>query len=497
MRSNAAGMPKGGSSADAPPLIDFGVDDHRTGGPSSAWPDQASQDVDPFSWTTDELFISATPRDPFGFEGLFTAAPASNSEPFEAVAPGSVGNAGHGFASQSVGFGGGMDLLTGMSPPAPDVGTSPWAAMPPSGHRESVDTRLPGSSRDGTTLFNDNPFMQAEVEQTDAAQPWSPFNEEISFKDALSEDLPTAESPTSEDTGNAVDWSSIVLSEKKAWAAEDHQGMKVSGTLEQASSGARIFTEKEARKPPVAAQVKEKSSFTVTEKDGFRSEAAMSANARLVAQVSAPPQKPAPPRSSSSQFQSSAWASSSRSGTQQPEFLASGGGKGLYRAPSRGIFSAGNPVALELRPRPLKLKEVNQSIRTIMCTDTSVWAAFDHGLKVWDIEAACRSCSDGSNNPLGDEDAAGYTVLTSGPTLCLAMDTGNQVVWTGHRDGKIITWPLNIRGGHSQKREPTEHVLVWDGHQAPVTAMTITPYGEARRTWNALEWSFCLGRCQR
>jgi hypothetical protein len=101
-------------------------------------------------------------------------------------------------------------------------------------------------------------------------------------------------------------------------------------------------------------------------------------------------------------------------------------------------------------------------------------------LKVWDIEAACSSRSEGSNNPLGDEDAAGYTVLTSGPTLCLAMDTGNQVVWTGHRDGKVRAWPLNIRGGDSQKRDPVEHVLVWDGHQAPVTAITITPYGESR-----------------
>ncbi|KAG0573387.1 hypothetical protein KC19_VG174200 [Ceratodon purpureus] len=514
MRSSTAGMLKGRSSGGTPaeaPLIDFGVDDHNTG--PLAWPEHVSgqaQDVDPFSWTTDELFISATSKDPFGFEGHFTAAITSN-DPFEPVArsSGNVDNTVYGFALQSLGHGSGTDLLTGMplvatrvSAPASvnsfldssGVGDLPWAAASPSGHRQSVDSRLPVCSSDDTFYYNDNPFIQAKASTKDDAQPWSPFYGELSFKDALSEDLPIAESPTSEGAGDAVDWSSIVLSEKKEWLHED-QGSKVGAisviSNEQARSPANSFTEKEQQKPPVATQVKERSSFSVIGKDVFRSEDAISANAELVAQMIAPPQKPPSPRSSSelqrfkppvprpssSEFQSSAWVCSSRCGRQQPEFLASGG-RGVYRAPSREIFNPGNPVALELRPRPLKLKEVNQSIRTIMCTETSVWASFEHGLKVWDIEAASSSCSEGSNNPLGDEDAASYTVLTSGPTLCLAMDTGNQVVWTGHRDGKVRAWPLNIRGGDSQKRDPIEAVLVWDGHQTPVTAITITPYGE-------------------
>ena len=516
MRSSTAGMPKGGSSGGTPaeaPLIDFGSDDHSTG--PLAWPDHASgqaQDMDPFSWTTDELFISATPKDPFGFEGLFTAAPTSN-DPFEPLARGSgnADNTVYGFASQSLDHGGGIDLLTGVPPVATRAAPAnvnsflnssgvgaPWAAVAPPGHRDSVDTRPPVRSTDGTFLFDDNPFIQAEVRTNDAAQPWSSLYEEIAFKDALSEDLPMAESPTSEDAGNAVDWSSIVLAERKGRAHED-QGTKVSASSVVSDEQAR--SEKEQQNPPVAAQVQERSSFSVTEmeqqrasvaaqvkerscfseteKDTFRSEAPNSANAKLVAHVNAPPLKPPPSRPSSSELLSSSWASSSRSGRQQPEFLASGGGRDVYRAPSREIFNPGNPVALELRPRPLKLKEVNQSIRTIMCTDTSVWAAFDHGLKVWDIEAASSNCSEGSNNPLGDEDAAGYTVLTSGPTLCLAMDSGNQVVWTGHTDGKVRAWPLNIRGGDSQKTDPIEQILVWDGHQAPVTAITITPYGES------------------
>lgn len=496
MHSSTAGMPKGGSSGGAsavPPLIDFGIDDHSSG--AFVWPDPASgpaQDADPFSWTTDELYISATPKDPFGFEGLFTATPASNVDPFEPVARSATGNNNanntvYGFASSQSfsGHGGGMDLLTGVpavvpqapAPMNPFVGTSSdvggdWAGSGFMDSSFSVNTTLPAaSSSDDSFLFNDNnPFSQAEV-STRSAQGWSSFHEEGSFKDALSEDLPIAESPTSEDAVNAVDWSSIVFAERAGYGNED-RGFVIGN--EQAGGGVSV-TEKDA--------------FFGTENGVFRAEAANSAKANAVAQRSVPPTKPTPQLPES---QSSTWASSSTSERQQPQFLASGGGRGVYRAPSREIFYAGNPVALELRPRPLKLMEVNQSIRTMMCTDTSVWAAFDHGLKVWDIEAACSSCSEGGNNPLGDEDAASYNVLPSGPTLCLAMDTGNQVVWTGHRDGKVRAWPLSIRGGDPQKRDPIDHALVWDAHQAPVTAITITPYGESSRKWNAFERSWTL-----
>lgn len=384
----------GKSSAAEPPLIDFGMDDHSSGG-AFVWPDSgaATQDVDPFSWTTDELYISATPKDPFGFEGLFTAS-APASDPF-------VGNV-NGFAST-----GGMDLLTGV---VPDTSSNP--------------------------LHENNPFSsQAEP----PAQMWSSFHEEGSFKDALSEDLPNAESPTSE---GAVDWSSIAFSERTGYGNED-LGFEQAGV---SVTERNVLVEKDV---PIGKDV-------IVEKD---------------TKVNVPPSYPPP---QVPEVDASTWASSSKS----VGFLASGGGRGVYRAPSREIVHAGNPVALELRPRPLKLKEVNQSIRTIMCTDTSVWAAFDHGLKVWDLGAASSSCSEGGNNPLGDEDAASYTVLPSGPTLCLAMDTGNQVVWTGHRDGKMRAWPHNVRGGDPLKRDPVDQILVWDAHQAPVTAITITPSGE-------------------
>lgn len=60
-----------------------------------------------------------------------------------------------------------------------------------------------------------------------------------------------------------------------------------------------------------------------------------------------------------------------------------------------------------------------------MCIDIFVWVVFDYGLKVWDIEVVCSSCSEGGNNFLGDEDVVSYNVFFLGFILCLVMDIGN------------------------------------------------------------------------
>uniref|UniRef100_A0A7I4BC76 Inositol polyphosphate-related phosphatase domain-containing protein n=1 Tax=Physcomitrium patens TaxID=3218 RepID=A0A7I4BC76_PHYPA len=488
MRSKTAEMPKGensGGTPAEPPLIDFGNDDHSSPFWSQPSPEQA-QDVDPFSWTTDELFISATPKNPFGFEGLFSAAPVSN-DPFEHLA--NI-NSVNGFAAQnsaqhnlSQGFGVGIDLLTGVPPVAtrPGVGDGwvgsgfeePVAPYRPS---QSLDARFPAIPSDDTFPFDNNPF-KAEVSTTAAPQ-LSPFYEEFSFKDALSEELPVAESPTFEDVGNAVDWTSITESERKGWAHEDWatQSQQRRGETSSPENIADLhITEKEFKRP-VSGQKSQRSVVSVTEKDGL-----VSAKA-TVAQPTLPPKKP-PPQLPTPELSlpTRPSASSAKSARLPPEFLASGGGRGVYRAPSRDLFYAGNPVALELRPRPHK--EMNESIKTALCAGSSLWAAFDHGLKVWDIEDASSGGSEGSNNSPGDEDAAAYIplVVNSGATMCLAMDNANQIIWSGHRDGRLRAWPLNIRDGGSQGRD---QILEWDGHQAPVTAITITSYGEL---WTAAE----------
>jgi hypothetical protein len=146
----------------------------------------------------------------------------------------------------------------------------------------------------------------------------------------------------------------------------------------------------------------------------------------------------------------------------------------VYRAPSRGFLQAGHPVALELRPHPLK--DIHQSTKTILCTETSLWAAFDFGLQVWDIESATGCFSEGVDNLVGDEDAAAYCVLSvhASPTLCLALDIANEIVWSGHKDGKVRAWPAQVK---RTRWDPTLPSLVWEGHRTPVTAIVVTSYG--------------------
>ncbi len=164
------------------------------------------------------------------------------------------------------------------------------------------------------------------------------------------------------------------------------------------------------------------------------------------------------------------------------DFFAAGGGKGVYKAPLRGYVHAGHPVPLELRPHPLK--DTNLSTKAIMCTETSVWAASDTHLQVWDIESATRECSAAVDNLTGDEDAAAYHVLPvhGEPISCLAMDTANHIVWSGHRDGKVRGWPMQV--GTEKPMTTTVPILMWEAHQSAVTAIAVSSYGR-------MEEAFC------
>jgi hypothetical protein len=164
------------------------------------------------------------------------------------------------------------------------------------------------------------------------------------------------------------------------------------------------------------------------------------------------------------------------------DFFAAGGGKGVYKAPLRGYVHAGHPVPLELRPHPLK--DTNLSTKAIVCMETSVWAASDTHLQVWDIESATRECSAAADNLTGDEDAAAYHVLPvhGEPISCLAMDAANHIVWSGHRDGKVQGWPMQFET--EKPVTTTVPILMWEAHQSPVTAIAVSSYGR-------MEEAFC------
>jgi len=86
----------------------------------------------------------------------------------------------------------------------------------------------------------------------------------------------------------------------------------------------------------------------------------------------------------------------------------------------------------------------------------------------------------GSSNLKGDEDAAGYHLLTTeeSPTLSLVLDTATQIVWSGHKDGKLRAWPAQVDHTDLQTQKMEEPILTWQGHRSGITAIVVTPYGE-------------------
>lgn len=158
------------------------------------------------------------------------------------------------------------------------------------------------------------------------------------------------------------------------------------------------------------------------------------------------------------------------------EFIASGvgGGAGVFKSPIRAAVHPGRPPCLELRPHPLRETQVGKFLRNIACTQTQLWAGQECGVRVWEFRNAYEhGCGLGGRVRRGDEDAAPFYESTdTSPTLCLTVDNGNRLIWTGHKDGKIRSWKMD-----QQFSTPFKEGLSWQAHRGPVLAMIITCYG--------------------
>ncbi|XP_020230657.1 type I inositol polyphosphate 5-phosphatase 12 isoform X2 [Cajanus cajan] len=157
------------------------------------------------------------------------------------------------------------------------------------------------------------------------------------------------------------------------------------------------------------------------------------------------------------------------------EFIGAGGGVGIFKAPFRASVHPGRPPCLELRPHPLRETQVGKFLRNIACTETQLWAGQEGGVRVWEIKNAYEPGNGlGGKVRRGDEDAAPfYESADTSPTLCLAVDNGNRLVWSGHKDGKIRSWKMDQRFA-----TPFKEGLSWQAHRGPVLAIVITTYGD-------------------
>ncbi|KAK7391861.1 hypothetical protein VNO78_20284 [Psophocarpus tetragonolobus] len=183
-------------------------------------------------------------------------------------------------------------------------------------------------------------------------------------------------------------------------------------------------------------------------------------------------------------------SSASRS-TSLPEFVGKGAGSGIFRLPPRGAVHPARPPGLELRPHPLRETQIGRFLRSIVSTESQLWAASECSVRFWNLKDLYSSwCNVGGEGVVarrGDEESAPFreSVWTP-PALCLVADEGNRFVWSGHRDGKIRCWKMddddddhslddnnNCDWGNRFKES-----LSWQAHRGPVLSLTFTSYGD-------------------
>ncbi|XP_057427330.1 type I inositol polyphosphate 5-phosphatase 12 isoform X2 [Lotus japonicus] len=157
------------------------------------------------------------------------------------------------------------------------------------------------------------------------------------------------------------------------------------------------------------------------------------------------------------------------------EFIGSGGGTGIFKAPIRAAVHPGRPPCLELRPHPLRETQVGKFLRNIACTETQLWAGQETGVRVWEFQNVYdHGCGLGGRVRRGDEDAAPfYESADTSPTYCLTVDNGSRLIWSGHKDGKIRSWKMD-----QEFCTPFKEGLSWQAHRGPVLAMVISAYGD-------------------
>ncbi|KAF5452812.1 hypothetical protein F2P56_027775 [Juglans regia] len=171
-----------------------------------------------------------------------------------------------------------------------------------------------------------------------------------------------------------------------------------------------------------------------------------------------------------------------------PEFIGSGGASGIFKVPTRAPVHPGRPPCLEPRPHPLRETQVGKFLRNIACTETQLWAGQECGVRVWEFEntygPGCGLGGFGGRVRRGDEDAAPFheSVNTS-PTLCLIVDSGNRLIWSGHKDGKIRSWKMD----QPLDDVPFKEGLSWQAHRGPVFSMVLTSHGDL---WSGSEGGF-------
>lgn len=120
--------------------------------------------------------------------------------------------------------------------------------------------------------------------------------------------------------------------------------------------------------------------------------------------------------------------------------------------------------------------QVGKFLRTIACTETQLWAGLECGIRVWNFSDQYKpGMGIGERASRGDEDAAPFHESTNtSPTLCLMVDSGSRLIWSGHKDGKIRSWKMDQSNfDESSFKEG----LSWQAHRGSVLSVVMYSYG--------------------
>ncbi|KAM0935796.1 putative inositol-polyphosphate 5-phosphatase transcription factor WD40-like family [Dioscorea sansibarensis] len=202
-----------------------------------------------------------------------------------------------------------------------------------------------------------------------------------------------------------------------------------------------------------------------------------------------------------------------------PEFIGRGGGTGIFKPPLRAPTLPNRPPPLEIRPHPYRETQVNSFLRTIAYAPSQLWAGHESGVRVWELEDVYKAWDDkdggfsGFNVKRGDEQSAPFreSCCPTSPTLCLVVDAANKFVFTGHKDGRIRIWMMELSMPVQQESTAEKvvngvdfiattnnvgkttngdgvssftEVLAWVAHRSAVLSMAISANGEL---WSGFE----------
>ncbi|KAL8193372.1 hypothetical protein R6Q57_026953 [Mikania cordata] len=119
-----------------------------------------------------------------------------------------------------------------------------------------------------------------------------------------------------------------------------------------------------------------------------------------------------------------------------PEFIGSGGGRGMFKLPIKAAVRPRRPPSLEFRPHPLRETQIGCFLRVLEGTGNGrqLWAGSECGVRVWDMSDMYSEGMEG--------EVLFYESVRTSPTLCLVVDDGNKLVWSGHKDGRIRCWKM-------------------------------------------------------